>query len=281
MSGKQELDELIPAFAIGATDTEESMQVQRYLAEDPSAAEELADFAQMADALLFAMPMVEAPATVETRLFAALNPQTVTDMPSYSPSAETKRQAQNGNGAKSEAAHWWQTLFGQLFSPQWAIAFAALALLLLVNGYWMAQMSKLRQNQLAVEQQLLQHQTTLSVIAMDERWRAVLHPLQADSEMDADLIWGEGFEVALLYVEEFPPLPAGQVYQLWLTADGKSTNGGFFTVNEHGTGTLVVPLPMLIDHYTSLEITAEPAGGSAQPTSAPLVQGSVEESILD
>lgn len=279
MSEKREIDDLIPAFAIGATDAEEAMQIKQYLAENPTAAAELAAYSQLADSLLFAVPMVEAPVDSGARLLAAINlaaDNTLADSPKVERTIPTAVRP-NPAGKRTEPREgWWKKIFGPKLAPQWAVSFAALALLLLVNGYWMGQLSSLHRQQQTLEAKMLQQETALSVIAMDEMHRTILPAVEGKSLAKADVIWGEGFEIALLYVEEFPQPEAGKVYQLWLIKDGKRSSGGLFTVNQHGTGTLIIQLSQEMDEYDTLGITAEPEGGSQEPTSPPVVRGPIK-----
>lgn len=274
MSSEQKIDELIPAYAIGATDSEESVRLEEYLSESSSAAAELAEFSKMAAAMLFAVPLVEVPSAVESRLFDAINPETAT--PTVESVAEGTKSTRQFVKKSEPKLHWWEGIFAANRAPQWAFALTALALVLLLNAYWLHKVNQLQQTQLAMVDKLLQQETTLSVIAMDESQRTILPAVDQNMQSKADVIWGEGFEVALLYVEDFPQPDPGKVYQLWLIKDDKRTSGGLFTVNENGTGTLIVQLLQPLDFYDGMGITAEPEGGSEGPTSPPIVRGPIE-----
>lgn len=263
MSVEQEINDLIPAFAIGITDNAETEQIKKYLQGNPAVSAEIAEYSQMAEALLFAVPFKKAPADLESRLLSAI-----------APVAEVKSTGSLPQA--TEPLPCWKRIFTPTLAPQWVLAGAALAMMVLLNSYWIRQVNGLQETQMAMQEQLLQQETTLSVIAMDDMQRTVLPSVSAGELAKADIIWGEGFEVALVYVEDFPQLELGKVYQLWLIKDEKRTSGGQFTVNEHGTGTLIVQLAQPLDEYDSLGITIEPEGGSEVPTSPPVVRGSVK-----
>ncbi len=64
-------------------------------------------------------------------------------------------------------------------------------------------------------------------------------------------------------------LPASKAYELWLMGPGGDTPAGLLPPGHHGmTG------PMVVDRLApgeQLGVTVEPAGGSSQPTSVPIV----------
>ena len=76
---------------------------------------------------------------------------------------------------------------------------------------------------------------------------------------------GEGFLVA----EDMPAAPEGQAYELWLIAGDEFTPAGLFDATDEGhvrhgvTGNL--------SGVEALGVTVEPAGGSPQPTSDPVM----------
>lgn len=79
-------------------------------------------------------------------------------------------------------------------------------------------------------------------------------------------------EVAVITVAGLDPLPAGQTYQVWIIdADGRPVHGGFLGITAEGeaVGTLVED----VSGASAVAVTVEPAGGSEQPTSDPIVSG--------
>lgn len=63
-------------------------------------------------------------------------------------------------------------------------------------------------------------------------------------------------------------LPSDRTYQVWWIDEGGASSAGLLDVDTDGSGTSVVePRPA----STALAISVEPAGGSAQPTTTPIV----------
>jgi anti-sigma-K factor RskA len=75
---------------------------------------------------------------------------------------------------------------------------------------------------------------------------------------------------SVLETHHMPPAPAGHTYQLWyMTAAGKATPAGFVTPSAAGHSTV-----LLTGHAGGaalIGMTVEPAGGSAQPTTKPIM----------
>jgi anti-sigma-K factor RskA len=65
--------------------------------------------------------------------------------------------------------------------------------------------------------------------------------------------------------DQLPELDSAQVYQLWTIADGSAESAGLLRDPDAGVA-LAMP-----EEGTTIAITIEPAGGSDQPTDAPIV----------
>ena len=75
---------------------------------------------------------------------------------------------------------------------------------------------------------------------------------------------------AAITVNGLPPAPDGKTYQLWyLGSDGAASSAGVLGVDAEGTGQAL--LAGDAGSAAKVAMTLEPAGGSAQPTSDPLV----------
>jgi anti-sigma-K factor RskA len=74
--------------------------------------------------------------------------------------------------------------------------------------------------------------------------------------------------VALLLASGLPSLPAGKTYQAWTIDNDKATSAGTF--ESQGDHTAYELPPAAVDTGT-VAITVEPAGGSDQPSTTPIV----------
>ena len=124
------IEDLVPAFLLGATDAEETAAVLRH-AGAPQVAGELERYAPLAEALLYAGPIVPPPATLGASLQAALGAAAQASAPTAAPPVTQPPVIQ-----KSSQARAWQW-------PQLAAGAAAVGLLLL-NLYWRREIAMLR-----------------------------------------------------------------------------------------------------------------------------------------
>jgi hypothetical protein len=83
-----------------------------------------------------------------------------------------------------------------------------------------------------------------------------------------DRTWG------ILAVLDLPPLPQGQVYQVWLIKGNTAFDVGTFVVNPFTSqGQVRIQFPVPPDELDAIGITIEPAGGSPVPTSDSVLVG--------
>jgi anti-sigma-K factor RskA len=77
-----------------------------------------------------------------------------------------------------------------------------------------------------------------------------------------------------LVLAGMPKTPPGKVYEVWLKRSGSpQPTDALFTVSSAGTATVGVPGSLA--GVKAVLVTAEPAGGSRVPTSAPVIQATL------
>lgn len=80
-----------------------------------------------------------------------------------------------------------------------------------------------------------------------------------------------GADIAVLTLSKFPPAPAGQTYQAWVLHRGAWTSLGAVQPDANGNARLIAEGPTLTILPEAIEITLEPAGGSAAPSGPVMV----------
>ncbi|WP_243065065.1 anti-sigma factor domain-containing protein [Humibacter sp. RRB41] len=80
----------------------------------------------------------------------------------------------------------------------------------------------------------------------------------------ATLVWSESLDRSAMIVSGVKPAPAGRTYQLWYIRDGAATSAGLMS------GEWQV-LKGSLQKGDTIGLTVEPAGGSRQPTTEPVV----------
>jgi anti-sigma-K factor RskA len=72
-----------------------------------------------------------------------------------------------------------------------------------------------------------------------------------------------------LRVSDMPPAEGDDVYEVWIQRDGRMEPGSLFV--PHSNGTAEAAIPDSLDGAQAVLVTREPKGGSAEPTSDPLL----------
>ena len=85
-----------------------------------------------------------------------------------------------------------------------------------------------------------------------------------------EVVYSKQLGKAAISVTGLPPAPDGKTYQTWyIGADGTATSAGLLTPDADGRGSLLLQGDP--SAAANVGVTLEPAGGSAQPTTDPLV----------
>ncbi len=229
------VQELIPAYALGALDQDERSLVVAHLDECPACRTLLNDYQAIGTSLLYTVPLIAAPPGLTDDLRRRI----------ARPRSQTRPR---------------RAWFAFLRRPAYLALAVSLVLLLTTNLYWSSRLAQ-AERQAALLVELLQ--------APSIPLRPDTDASQASGVLYAPR-WGR---VALLVVRDMPPLPADKAYQLWLVRSGQRENGGLFRVNRDGSGFLLVKSPRPLQEYEAVGITAEPAGGSPGPTSPRVIGG--------
>jgi anti-sigma-K factor RskA len=85
----------------------------------------------------------------------------------------------------------------------------------------------------------------------------------------ATLVWSNELGSAALMVDDIAPLPDSKTYQLWYIDHNGARPAGVFDVGDSGTSWRVLDGAMHAGD--SIGLTVEPAGGSTEPTTKPVV----------
>lgn len=228
--------QLLSAHALGALDRAEAQAVEAHLDRCSECRALLAEYRDVADGLLVALPPQSPPPRVRARLIAGLAPGQTESRSPVRPS--------------------WP----------WARAAAALTLaaLLLLNLWTAARIRGLMLQQATLREQLRQSQTALALVAYPES-----RTLPVSGEQVAgSLVLNHKLNTGVLLAWGLAPLDTGQTYQAWLIQpDGRRVSAGVFRPEPGANFASVVISPQapLLD-YSGLGVTIEPDGGSPAPT---------------
>jgi anti-sigma-K factor RskA len=79
-------------------------------------------------------------------------------------------------------------------------------------------------------------------------------------------------DVGVLRVANLPQR-RGRVYEVWLVQRGRPVPSALFQVDRRGSGAAAIPHGL--DRSTQVMVSSEPAGGSEQPTTKPLLSATI------
>ena len=224
----------IPAYALGALDTEDVAAIESHLWTCASCRTELAEYRNVSDSLLTALPPQSPPLALRRRLQNQL------------PSARKPSRPQ------------WTWSFGQL-----ATALAVVALLVLN----MSSFLQVRQMQYQQAQLLDKVENSEVVLGMLSSPSVEQIPISGDVASGTLLLDRENNK-AVLIVENLPQLDEGQTYQAWLVQpDGGRISAGIFKPEDGQSPiTKTISSQNPFSNFQGIGVTVEPAGGSDAPT---------------
>jgi anti-sigma-K factor RskA len=231
---------LIPAYALGCLDGEESQAAAAHLASCAECQRALLSYQEVVGQMAYAVPQVDPPASVKSALMAQI---------------QAGRQA---SPAALPRKSWWETLWDFIprMTPAWAVASLALIGFLVISNLFLW-------NQ--VRDLSARRDESMAVVA--------LNGTEFAPQSSGKIVISRDGRYGTLVVDQLPELDKSQQYQLWLIQDGNRTSGGVFSVSDHGYGSLEIWSPQPLGSYGSFGITIEPFGGSPGPTGDKVLGG--------
>jgi anti-sigma-K factor RskA len=261
---RQDPHALTGAYALDALDSSaERERFNRHLGRCQSCVSELRGFREVATAMAFAST-TEPPPEMRDRVLAA-----VARTRQLPPEVRTHARPRRTRSA----APWIPWLSG-------AVATAAIAVAVFFGfsqahtqdqlSAARAQNHALAEQQTRVEAELTQaqeHDQALAQILGAPHVRLLSHSTTKGGV--AVVVLDAAARKLVVATSGLPALPAGQVYQLWLIGPVKTVSAGLLPTAQAGVTTPVVAAG-IVDGDT-LGLTVEPAGGSKQPTTTPIL----------
>lgn len=89
------------------------------------------------------------------------------------------------------------------------------------------------------------------------------------------IYWNRESNRWVLLATSLEPAPPGRTYQLWFLQDGRAVPSVTFNSEAGGNALVIAPGPATAQGLSGAAISEEPAGGSAQPTTTPILVGSL------
>jgi anti-sigma-K factor RskA len=242
---RHDLHSLSGAYALDALEPgAERDRFTRHLSRCQSCASEVRGFREVATALAFATA-AEPPAGLRDRVLAA--------------AARTRQlppEVAGGSHARPR-----RTRAGVPWVP-WLSGVVATASIVVAVLFGFAQAHTQDElNQVRAENQ------AISLLLSAPRAKLLTYPVTNGGEATVVLA-ADRHELAVV-TTGLPALPAGKVYQLWLIGKPTITSAGLLPPAKDGQTPAVLATGVV--KGDALGLTVEPAGGSAQPTTKPIL----------
>lgn len=257
----------LAAFSLGASDSSESIALEKVLAERPDLRAGAAKFAAQATVLLADVPRRQPSPDLKARILAAARADHDTEGPSgriVAMPRPSPRSVPNLRGALL-----------------WLSSTAAVVLLVL-SVYMFGEVTALRNERSNLEslrgdltQQVNAMYKDLAMavdLVMQNQSRRV-ELMSDDGEMRAMVVLQPEMHEAVIVTHGLPALSPDQTYQLWMIGPEGAVSTCMFNTDPDGDMTMVFKVAQSWDNVSALGISIEPHGGSDAPTREPLAVG--------
>ncbi|MFC8303594.1 anti-sigma factor domain-containing protein [Specibacter sp. NPDC057265] len=273
---EKQLHLLTGSYALNSLTDDERSDFERSALFDPQTLEEVRSLSETASLLAYATPAEAPPEALKANVMAAI--RNTRQLPASSvvrdiSSARKQGARERGAGTAAGAAG------GSAQNRRWVPALSAAAALLLFGGVgagsWVAGQNSVSndpQQQVALEQmqeqlnQTEENQKTMLAIMSAADTKIATTPLAGG--VTVTVASSEAANRAAVMVNEMPELPADKSYELWLISAAGAVPAGLMGGTEQPALQI---LEGQLGAATHVGITVEPAGGSDEPTTTPLL----------
>jgi len=255
----ENMEDLLALYALGALSDADRRRVERHVAANPQAKEELEELLQGASALAYAAPAV-------------------------APSLDSRRAlmerilAARQRAPEKPQTTWWRpgALTGALLSRGAAaislvVAMVSLGAVLITRN----ELGDLRAQNVELLRQLQGHQEVLRIISEPDSISVEVQGTEEEPLAHGRLFTQLDGNTGVFIVAGLPPLQAGSTYQVWLIRDETPSPAGLFQASAEGFGTLSLEAAEALGRYDALAVSVEPAFGSLLPTGPIVLLGTI------
>jgi anti-sigma-K factor RskA len=240
--------DLAPGYALGALTPEETRSFEAALATSPELQREVAELREL-NALLAQRDRLAPPPGLKQRLRERIGTEKRAALPTRASGARTRSRA-----------------------PQLLLGFGLAASLVLAAGLYL-RLRSLQQTLSGSEQRLAEREATLNAL-LEPTVQLTTLTATGQAPPIVQVFWNRAANTLILHTFRLKPAPDGRTYQLWLLPkQGKPIPSTLFNTEPTGhqlVQGITVPADQQIAGFA---LTVEPAGGSPQPTTTPILAG--------
>lgn len=248
---RDHIDELIDLYALGMLEPDDQQRSDAHLAACGRCRGLLEDARHVVDVMAFTPEQHDPPPDLRRKVLTRIERL-----------QKTERQA----AAYTRRPSLWARLFGSISSLR-LIATVAMVLALLLGG----QALLLRREIDSLQSEMRTLQPVADLLKQPGVQMIALTKQGDPTTIHGYMLLRPDDREAFLSTAELAPLPQGQTYQLWLINGDQPESAGIFSTDAQGVGYVRVQAQQPLGAYQAVGISVEPAGGSKQPTTTPIV----------
>ncbi len=246
--------DMAAAYVLGALDADEARTFEAQLARSDKLQREVAELREVSALLGETAPQVEPSPKLRARVLRD------------AVSARTRARSVWPRATWVRTLAWAAVVGGvALGTTQWIRAHALAG-----------RLAELRGELQRAESTLAERDSTLARILEPGTVMIVLTST-GDAPPAVQLFWNRQANAVVLSAANLDPAPANRAYQLWYLRDGAPIPASTFDTDADGRAVLTLAGPPRDATIVGAAVTVEPIGGSAQPTTTPILAGSLDE----
>jgi len=250
--------DLIAAYALGCLGPGEKDRVDIHLARCSICKEELMAYQAVVDSLAYSPKQVEPPTYLKSVVIKATQGPVhgLAAKPATGLFQKATEKSDHSTLKRTPRLAWTRTLL-----PVWGVvSLIAILILGVANVMLYQQVQKVSQP---------------GTVVLSEFRIVPLSGTDSAPKATGILVISQDGMAGSLTVDGLQPLDTAHQYQLWLIVQGQRTNGGVFSVDKAGYGSLKINSSRPLIDYQTFGITIEPSGGSPGPTGNKVLGGSL------
>jgi anti-sigma factor RsiW len=246
----EETKDLLDAYALGAVDPDEAYRLEGHVADCLDCWEELNKSRRTAALLSLSVPIRPASDQLRRRIMAR---------------AQTDDARAERRSLLPRLRPTWRSAVGALGVAAVGSLFFASLLQVQVTGL-RGDKNEISQQLTAASTELEQQRQIVAVLSASDSEKIPMNSAALRSEAESVYNWSRDNAAGFIVCNNFPALPAAQVYQVWFTTTGHVEPVATFV--PHADGGCQIPMDMTRVDWrpAGIGITIEPEGGSSRPS---------------
>lgn len=308
---EQLTDNQLAAYALGALDADEVLQVEQQLRASEDSRAELEELRDVVALLPYAVQPFDPPARIHRQLFAriAADQASAQEMPNASPvrraalpapqrvrrvltpilaitlivmivglgvmTYSLQTQVQQLAGANQELTDSLAQTRDDLAQTKTELAEAQQTLAQTQDEQQVA-LQELAQSQVAlasIETQITQERQAFTFVTAPGVATRELIATSTSTQAGGEMYMRPGHSEAVIFFQGLPPLTSGQVYVFWLADGQEQIAAGQVMVDADGLGLLLIQAPQEVNAFEQVMLTVESSVESKTPSDDVLLEG--------